>query len=927
MFQIKINGKEYHTDQNKTLLRFLRDDLKLTSVKDGCSEGACGACTILRNGEPIRACTHKLSDFSGDEITTIEGLSEREKEVFSYAFGAVGAVQCGFCIPGMILCARALIAKCPEPTEEEIKEAIKNNYCRCTGYVKIRDAIRLAAEMFLEDAHVLETSCSGIGSRCVRIDAKEKALGIGKYPDDLYLENMIYGGAVRVPYARCKILSVDVSKAEKLDGVYGIYFAKDIPGERYTGHIINDWPVLIDIGEISNTIGDAVCLIAAKDQDTLEKAKKLVKVKGEELPAVFSPEEAMKENAVIVHQNKDSNILNEQHLVLGDVNQAFSKAAHVVTRHYSTPWTEHAFLEPECAVAEYNEETEEFTLYSTDQGVYATQAECCHIMGIPKNKMHVINMLVGGGFGGKEDMTVQHFACILAYHTKRPVKVKLSRTESLQVHPKRHAMEVDMSTACDENGIILGLKAKVISDTGAYASLGGPVLQRACTHAAGPYNFQNIDILGIAVYTNNPPAGAFRGFGVTQTCFASESNLNLLAEMVGISPWEIRYRNAILPGQVLPNNQVAFPGTALKETLLAVKEIYEENEGHVGIACCMKNAGTGVGLADWGRVKLTVEDGKVYIRSGASCIGQGLGTVLKMMTIECTGLADEQICYVAAETIYSPDSGVTSGSRQTLVTGEALRRACEVLARDLQHYTLEELNGKKYLGTYLARTDKMGVDKENPVSHVGYGFATQLAIVDPETKLITDIYAAHDVGRAINPLNVEGQIEGGVVMGTGYALKERFPLSKGIPEVKYGSLKLLRAHETPEIHSIIVEKNKDNLAFGAVGCGEITSIPTAPAIAGAYYQLDKTFRTSLPLENTPYREETFISADELIPSCGEITIDTEKCIYCGLCSKNCPAETIITDRKTKSWAINPKQCLHCGACVNRCPKKALSFVK
>ncbi len=931
MFQVKINGNYYTTDQDKTLLRFLRDDLKLTSVKDGCSEGACGACTILKNGEPVRACTHNLSDFTGDEIVTVEGFSEREQDVFSYAFGSVGAVQCGFCIPGMILCARALIANHPDPTEEQIREAIKNNYCRCTGYAKIIKAIRLAAKMFLEDASVPKTSCDKIGSPSVRIDAREKVLGTGLYPDDLYLPDMIYGGAVRVPYARCQILSLDTAKAEQLEGVYGIYFAKDIPGERFTGHIINDWPVLIDVGEINHTIGDAVCLIAAKDQETLEKAKKLVKIQAKELPAVFSPSDALKEDAVIVHSDAESNILNKQHLVLGDVKQAFSKAAHVVTRHYSTPWTEHAFLEPECAVAEYNEETGEFTLYSTDQGVYATQAECSHIMGVSKNKMHVINMLVGGGFGGKEDMTVQHFACILAYHTKRPVKVKLSRTESLRVHPKRHAMEIDMSTACDENGIILGLKARVISDTGAYASLGGPVLQRACTHAAGPYNFQNIDILGIAVYTNNPPAGAFRGFGVTQTCFASESNLNVLAEMVGISPWEIRYRNAIHPGQILPNNQMAFPGTALEETLLAVKDIYEQNEGHVGIACCMKNAGTGVGLADWGRVKLTVEDGKVYIRSGASCIGQGLGTVLTMMTIECTGLSADQICYVPAETIYSPDSGVTSGSRQTLVTGEALRRACEVLARDLQHYSLEELNGKKYLGTYLARTDKMGVNKKNPVSHVGYGYATQLAIVDPETKMVTDIYAAHDVGRAINPLNVEGQIEGGAVMGAGYALREQFPLLKGVPAAKYGSLRMFRAHETPKIHPIIIEKNKDKLAFGAVGCGEITSIPTAPAIAGAYYQLDKTLRTSLPLENTPYHKlydkESFIPANELVPACGEIAIDQENCIHCGLCSRNCPAEAILTDRKIKFWAINPDLCLHCGACISRCPKNALSFEK
>lgn len=927
MFTVTINGQTYQSTADKSLLRFLRDDLHLTAAKDGCSEGACGACTVIIDGETARACVWKLSQLTGKAITTIEGLTPREQEVYAYAFAEAGAVQCGFCIPGMTLCGKALIDRIPDPTDEQIAYAIRDNYCRCTGYVKIKAAIRLAAKLIRENLPVPErTACTGIGTRTQRIDAREKVLGTGKYPDDLYLDGMLMGGAVRVPYARCRILDIDVSKAQALPGVRGIYFAEDIPGSNVTGHIMQDWTVLVPRGGISHTIGDAVCLIAADDDETLQKAKKLVRVTAEELPGVFSPVEAMADGAPIVHEGHADNILSHQHLVRGDVELEIARAPHVVTRHYSTPWTEHAFLEPECAVAIADKTTGECTIYSTDQGVYATQHECCNIMGVKPDQMHVVNMLVGGGFGGKEDLTVQHYACIMAWHTGKPVKMRLSRQESLMIHPKRHSMEIDMTTACDDNGYIKAVKATVISDTGSYASLGAPVLQRACTHAAGPYNFQNIDIDGIAVYTNNPPAGAFRGFGVTQTCFASESNLNLLAEMVGITPWEIRFRNAIRPGQVLPNNQVAFPGTALAETLLAVKDVFDANRGHVGIACCMKNAGTGVGLADWGRCRLTVEDGKVYIRSGASCIGQGLGTILTMVAIECTQLDESQIVYVPAETINAPDSGVTSGSRQTLVTGEALRRACELLNRDLKNYrSLKALNGKEYLGTYLAKTDKMGSIKKNPVSHVGYGYATQLAVVDPETRRISQIYAAHDVGRAINPLNVEGQIEGGVLMGMGYAIQERFPLENGIPKVKYGSLRVPRALEAPEIIPIIVEQNKEKLALGAVGCGEITSIPTAPAIAGAYYALDKQLRTALPLENTPYAPKEKLPYTALVLQNGDILFDPETCIFCGMCMRGCPAEAICVSRSDKSWAMDPDACLHCGMCISHCPKHSLSF--
>lgn len=853
MYMIKVNGVTYELEQDKKLMRFLRDDLRLTSVKDGCSEGACGTCTIIIDGKATRSCIPMVSKMADKEIITVEGLTEREKEVYSYAFATAGAVQCGFCIPGMVMSGKALIDANPDPTRLEVINAIKNNICRCTGYKKIVDGILLAAKIFREDLPVNEESGEVVvGQAMQRVDAREKVLGTGEYPDDLYLDGMIYGSAVRAEYPRARVLAIHTDEAKALPGVVGVFTAQDIPGNVKVGHLKQDWDTMIPVGKTTHYIGDAICLVAAETPEILEEAKKLVKVEYEPLEGVFDPREAMKENAPLVHEGSETNVLAHEHLVRGNADEVIAKSKYKVTRHYETPWTEHAFLEPETAVAMPFDGDGVF-IYSTDQGTYDTQHECMAMLGLPPEKVIVENKLVGGGFGGKEDVSVQHHAALIAYLTKRTVKVKLTRKESIMIHPKRHPFYMDVTSACDEEGHLTALKAVVVSDTGAYASLGGPVLQRACTHAAGPYNFQTIDIDGKAVYTNNPPAGAFRGFGVTQTCFASEMNLNLLAEMVGISPWEIRYRNAVRPGEVLPNGQIADPATGIAETLEAVKEIYD-SEKYVGIGCAMKNAGVGVGLPDWGCCRLLVKDGRVQIHAGASCIGQGLGTVLTQVLSETAGLTLDQITYMQPNTANAPDSGTTSGSRQTLVTGEACRRAAEDLKKAMEKNTLAELEGEDFMGEYLAKTDAMGTPVPNPVSHVAYGYATQMCVLN-EDGTIKKMVAAHDVGKAVNPVSVEGQIEGGVVMGMGYALTEQYELDHGIPKSKFGTLGLFKADKVPELESIIVEKPGIDVAYGAIGIGEITSIPTAPAIADAYYRLNGEFQTVLPLKDTPYEKK------------------------------------------------------------------------
>ena len=846
MATFTVNGKTVTVEKNQKLLRFLRDTLRLTSVKDGCSEGACGTCTVLIDGKPTRACIPQTDKLEGKTIVTVEGLTDFEKEVYTYAFGHAGAVQCGFCIPGMVMCAKGLLDVNQNPTREEAAFAIRNNICRCTGYVKIIDAILLAAELFREGKVPEDSTDWSLGQRVPRVAVKEKVTGTGQYPDDIYLDGMIYGSAVRSQYPRARVLAIHTEEAKALPGVVGVFTAADIPGNNKVGHLKKDWDTMIAVGDITHYLGDAICLVAAETPEILAQAKALVKVDYEELPMVRSPREAMLPDAPLVH--KEGNLLAHKHIQRGNPAMAIAKSKHILTQRFSTPWTEHAFLEPECAVA-YPDEDGVMVL-STDQGAYDTQHEIMGMLGLSAEKVKVRNCLVGGGFGGKEDVTVQHHAALIAYLTKRPVKVKLTRAESILIHPKRHPMEMEFALGCDENGIIQGVVAEVIADTGAYASLGGPVLERACTHAAGPYNYQNFEIDGWAYYTNNPPAGAFRGFGVTQTCFCIETLLNQMADIVGITPWEIRYRNAIRPGQELPNGQIVDDSTGLVETLEAVKP-YVDAHKYVGLACAMKNAGVGVGIPDTGRVRLVVQGGKLHILAGASCIGQGLGTVLTQMVCDQTGISPQNIVYERSNTYHSPDSGTTSGSRQTLFTGEACRRACQDLKKALKGKTLTDMEGQEFYGEYLGKTDPLGADVPNPVSHIAYGYATQVCILNEEGK-IEQIVAAHDVGKAVNPLSIEGQIEGGVVMSMGYALTERYPLDNCKPTAKYGTLGLLRANQIPEITPIIVEKQGLNVACGAIGIGEITSIPTAPAIADAYFRYDGRLRTSLPLENTPY---------------------------------------------------------------------------
>ena len=887
MVHFTLNGVAAEAEGGRSLLSYLRDEARLTAAKLACGEGVCGACSVLLDGAVVRSCTVPLERAEGKSVLTLEGFPGDELSLYERAFVEAGAVQCGYCTPGMVIAAKALLDANRDPSEAEIRKAIRLNLCRCTGYVKIVDAIRRAAAARAAAAGVSAAGVSvagaaagssahprdvevlargGIGERLARVDAAVKARGEARYVDDRVEPRMLHGAALRSPHPRARLVGLDVSAAQALPGVAVVATWKDIPGSRFTGSVQQDWPTLIAVGEETHYVGDAVALVAAETPALAARALKLIRADYEVLPPVLSPAAALAGGAPMLHAG--GNVLTRLVLDRGDAAAALARAAFVVEGTFTTPFTDHAFMETESALAYPPDEAGVVTVRTAEQNVYDGQRYIADTLGLPRDQVRVVSDYVGGGFGGKEDQTVQHTAALLAWLSGKPVKCTLSRAESTRVHVKRHAMTIDLRVGCDTEGKLCGLSARIVADTGAYASLGGPVLHRAVTHAAGPYVVDDMSVEGLAVFTNNPPAGAFRGFGVPQVNFAVESALNALASKAGLSAWEIRFRNAVRPGQRLSNGQIAGPDAALEECLLAVRVAFESAGGRAGIACGFKNTGLGMGHPDVGRCRLVVHADHVEVLTGAASVGQGIETVLTQIACQVLGLEPRQVRVRAPDTTSTPDSGTTTASRQTLITGEACRRACEAaweaaLSSDREpvgDFTLSVIAGREFRGEYHAVTDPLEAATTDPVRHVAYSYACQLVILGDDRR-IQRVIAAHDSGLIVNPMAFEGQVEGGVVMGLGYALTEHLALENGAPVGGFGRLGLLRSVEVPPIQVIPVRKagagsaidgGVSGAAFGAKGIGEISSIPTAAAVAGAYYAADAVLRDRLPLRDTPY---------------------------------------------------------------------------
>lgn len=849
---VNVNGTDYEVDGDAMLVHALREEIGALSVKVGCDDSTCGTCMVIADGRLVKACNRPASAFVGQKVLSVEGLSDQEKAVYTHAYAETGAVQCGFCTPAMVMASKALLDKTPDPTRDDVAKAIRTDICRCTGYRQIVDAVLLSGEL-LRAGETPGPEVPGrlrVSDSRHRPDTDEKVLGTGKFADDIRLPGMVFAKALRSPTPRGLVKSLGLDAAKAHPDCLAILTSEDVP-ENKIGHITQDWDVLIPVGTHTRYVGDALALVASRTEESLDEILGLIELDYEPLPPVTSPQQALSPDAPLIHER--GNILSIEHVKRGTPDAAIREAAHVVTHKFKTPWQEHAFMEPECAVAA--PDGDGVMMWTSGQSVYDEQREISRMLQLPKAKVRSMTTLVGGGFGGKEDMSVQHHAALMAWHLKVPVKVKFSRTESFAYHTKRHPMDMEFTVACDSTGKLTAVKVVILSDTGAYASIGSPVLQRACTHAGGPYAIPNFEVLGMALYTNNPVAGAFRGFGVVQSQFGMETCVNELAEMVGLDAWEMRYLNVVRPGDALPNGQIADDSTGIAQVLENLKGDFYATPG-AGLAIAHKNTGVGMGLRDVGRCTLSVESGKVHIRTSAACMGQGVGQVVTRVLSETVdSLRSDQIVYELADTARTPDSGTSTGSRQTLFAGEATRLAAVQLRDALAEAggSLAALEGQEWLGEFAPETDPLDTTKPNPVSHVGYGYGAQMITLTASGE-VEKVLAVYDVGTVMNQQSAEGQIEGGVMMGLGYGLTEEFVVEDGVPKTRYGQLGLIRANKMPPVEvRFVTGPGTLPYAYGAKGMGEICLIPTAPAAAQAYYLRDGKRRYSLPLRDTYYK--------------------------------------------------------------------------
>ena len=847
MISFSLNGQEteYIGDAKTSLLTFLREDKGITSVKDGCSgQAACGACLIELDGKPALACSTRMKRVAGKKVVTIEGFPENVRRTLGRAFVAKAAVQCGYCTPGIVSRAKILLENNPDPTRAEVVEALKANVCRCTGYVKIVDGILLAAQALRENREVPWEKRTGIGHSYPKVEGYEKALGTGPYIDDMRLDGMCYGALKFSEHPRAVVRRIDVAGAEKQPGVIRVFTGADIPGKRYQGLIEKDWPMMVLEGETTRCIGDVLAGVVAKSEAIARRAVDEIQIEYDVLEPLTEMIKAA-DSAVLIHES--GNLLKKTVIRRGDaVEDVFSRSAHVVEGVFETPFVEHAFLETEASIVQPDGQGG-LTVYSQSQGIYADREQIASVLGLPEKKVDVILISAGGGFGGKEDLTVQHHAALYSMTLQCPVKVRLNRAESIRMHPKRHKTHMTYKLACDENGQLTALRARIIGDTGAYASVGGEVVARTGTHAAGSYHLPNVDVVASAYYTNNPPAGAFRGFGVNQSNFAMESMMDESCAKGGFDRWQFRYDNALDTGRMTTTGHVLGKGIGLRQCLEAVKEAFKENS-NTGLACAIKNCGIGNGLVEVSETRLKViAPDRIELHHGWTEMGQGIHTVARQVLAEVANLDDSVSIDVKSSTGAHATSGTTTASRGTALLGNSTIQAAERLKADLQERSLADLAGKEYFGRYVVDwTTTHEVDGEI-VSHFSYGFAAHLAILDADGKL-QRVHAAHDAGTVINPALLEGQVQGGVVMGMGYALSEKFPLKDGkLTSSRMSKLGLPKAKNVPEIKVISVQCPDPVGPFGAKGVGEIGTIPTAPAIANAYCQYDGVRRYSLPL--------------------------------------------------------------------------------
>ncbi len=907
MIDFTVNGApvRLETQPGEMLADVLRARLGLTGTKIGCNEDECGACTVLIDGLPVLSCSYPAIKAHGRQVTTIEGLAswpggaprrgvQPQLHPLQQAFILYGAVQCGFCIPGQLMTAYALLQSHPDPSEEAIRFALKDTLCRCAGYPSIIGAIQAAARALRTgqpveppDVAPSPNARAAVGRVAPRPDACDKVTGQALYTDDLRFENMLHARVLRAMQPAGILRSLDVSAARALPGVAAVLTAEDIPGEPNHGLVVYDWPSLVAVGGRVCTVGDALAIVAAETREIAAQALACIRFEIEPLPVVSSAVQARQPDAPAIHPG--GNLLKHIKVRKGDMPAGFAEADIVLEDTYHTPMHDHAFLEPECSIANPRPDGR-MEIYTGSQIPYADREQVARALGWPESRVHIIGMTIGGGFGGKEDIAGQIHAALLANVTGRPVKLLYDRHESLIAHPKRHATQIRVKIGAKRDGTLTAVETELYGDTGAYASLGDKVMTRATTHSSGPYEVANVRADCYAMYTNNPPAGAFRGFGVMQSAFAVESMIDRLAETLRIDPVELRRKNALRAGSVTNTGQVLPSSVGLLECIAKVDTEMRRLAGKNpflpqavqgaahkarawGFAVGYKNTGLGGGAPDKSGAEVELRpDGTLQVRTSAAELGQGLPTVLRLIAAEELGQQPERVHVLLSDTDLTPDGGPTTASRQTYVTGNAVRLAARALralltselaeAYDTPPEHIHFVEGLAQVGRHsvpLARAAQEMIERRRapqasyeywapktaPLGqpgdmHVAFSFAAQAAEVEVDTRTgevaVLRVIVANDVGFAVNPLGLKGQIEGGVIMGIGHALTEDFILDEGrVVTDRLASYRTPSISFTPEITSFVVEDPTADGPYGAKGVGEIVLIPTIPAITNAVY--------------------------------------------------------------------------------------------
>jgi xanthine dehydrogenase molybdenum-binding subunit len=832
-------------DDHPHLLAALREELDVTSPKDGCSpSGQCGCCTVIIDGKASISCQLPLERVAGRSVTTLEGVSDDERDRFARTFAEHGALQCGFCTPGIVMRTKALLDKDDGLTRDKAARHLGAHLCRCTGYVKILDAIEALAA---GKEPVVELP-GGVGSRGVKYEAEALALGDRGYIDDLRLPGMLHAALRLSDHARADVVRIETSRAAAEPGVERVLTAADVPGELRVGIIHTDWPVMIPEGGRTSYLGDVLAVVVASDRETARRAAQLVDVEYRVLRPLTDAVAAIDDDEDAVWQ-LDGNVLSRSVYARGDVSvdTALAQSAHVVHETFQTQRIEHAFLEPESTLAAPTDDGG-LHVWSGGQGVWDDRDQIASVLGVDPAMVTVELVSNGGAFGGKEDMSNQAHTALAAWLLQRPVKCTLSREESLLVHPKRHPIRMQYRAGCDADGRLTALEARMVGDSGPYASVGMKVLERAAGHASGPYVVPVIDVEAIAVRTNNPVCGAFRGFGANQAQFAMEGVMDRLAALVGIDGWEMRSRNVVSPGAVWGPGQVMDDGSlGARMCLDAVKPAWDaaRDAGKaVGVGLGLKNSGLGNGFEEIARAVVRLDrDGGVEVRHCWTEMGQGVHTVVLQVAVEELGVPAERV-RVVVDTTRELGAGQTTGSRGTLMGAGSVADACRAAKADGCRPDVD------YEGEYRVDwTNAIEAGVANPVIHSTFGYAAQMVVMDRDTGAIERVVAAHDVGRAVNPLLCEGQIEGAVHMGLGYALSEDFPADgDGRPtNMTLRSLGIIRAKDVPAIDVVLVESAQPNAPYGIKGVGEIGLVPTAGAVAAALHDVDGEWRTTLPM--------------------------------------------------------------------------------